>query len=206
MFDPPGVRLVPPLASSSLSRAFRVVSSAHRFALVTYAADPEVQSDDRALVEALHRRGVASVACVWNDPRVDWTAFDAVVLRSTWDYFLEPDAFGAWLDARDAEGTRVLNPTSVVRWNMDKRYLRDLAARDVAIVPTRWVERGSSVALDALLDERGWDEVVVKPSVSGGAHETWRSARARGDGCAEASGARLLEHRHGAALPRGDRA
>ena len=180
MFDRPGraagvaARLV-----ISLSRAFPVVSSARRFALVTYAADPDVQPDDRALVEALHRRGVTSVACVWTDPRVDWTAFDAVVLRSTWDYFLEPDAFGAWLDARDAEGTRVLNPTSVVRWNLDKRYLRDLAARDIAIVPTRWVERGSSVALDALLDERGWDDVVVKPAVSGGAHETWRSTRER---------------------------
>lgn len=152
---------------------------APRLALVTYAAAPDVQPDDRALVDALGRRGIEATARVWSDPEVDWTAFDAVVIRSTWDYFLEPEAFREWLDARDAEGTRVLNSTHVVRWNMDKRYLRDLEAAGVATVPTAWVERGASPDLAGLMRERGWGDVVVKPAISGGAHETWRTTRAR---------------------------
>lgn len=155
-----------------------------RLAFATYAAVPDLQADDELLAAALRRRGATAEAAVWNDPKTDWRAFDAVVLRSTWDYHLAPSAFRAWLGARDDEGTVVLNPTAVARWNLDKRYLRALAARGVATVPTRWVEPGDvtdlDTELDALLDEAGWDEVVVKPAVSASAHDTWRASRATG--------------------------
>ncbi|HEU4700043.1 MAG TPA: hypothetical protein VFS40_12750 [Gemmatimonadales bacterium] len=147
-------------------------------AFATYAAVPALQPDDERLAAALARRGGGVTAAAWNDPAVTWDAFDAVVLRSTWDYYLDPAGFRAWLDAREAAGTPVLNPPPVVRWNLDKRYLRDLAGRGVAVVPTRWVEPGEPADLAALLAETGWDAVVVKPAVSAAAHETWRTARA----------------------------
>jgi len=147
-------------------------------AFATYAAAPALQADDELLAAALGQCEFNVEAVVWSDPRADWRAFDAVVLRSTWDYHLNPVAFRAWLDALDAAGVAVLNPTSVVRWNLDKRYLRALASRGVATVPTRWVERARDAQLDALLDETGWDEVVVKPAVSASAHDTWRASRA----------------------------
>ena len=143
-------------------------------AFATYAADPEIQADDLPLAEALLQRGAIAVAQVWDDPAVDWTAFDAIVLRSTWDYFVKAERFRDWLDAREREGTRILNPLPAVRWNMDKRYLRDLEGRGVSIVPTHWVNQGERADLATILWDRGWDEVVVKPAISGAAHETWR--------------------------------
>lgn len=149
-----------------------------RLAFATYSAQPDGEADDRYLVDALAREGVTTESRAWNDPAVHWPSYDAVVLRSTWDYFLQPSRFAEWLDARDADGTRVLNPTSVARWNMDKRYLRELAAAGVAVVPTHFAEPGVAPDLAAVMDARGWTEVVVKPAISGGAHETWRAARA----------------------------
>ena len=150
-----------------------------RIALATYAAVPALQPDDELLATALRQAGADPEPVAWNDPAARWDAYDAVVLRSTWDYFLVPDAFRAWLDAREAQGPTVINPPAAVRWNLDKRYLRALAERGVPTVPTRWLEPGDTTPLDALLDEEGWDEAVVKPAVSAGAHETWRTARAR---------------------------
>lgn len=154
------------------------MATSPRIALVTYAPDPEVQPDDLPLADALRRRGAIATAHVWDDPSVDWTEFDALVIRSTWDYFLKPDRFREWLDTREAEGTQVLNPIPAVRWNMDKRYLRDLAQRGIATVPTHWVEPGERAELAVILRDREWDEAVVKPAVSAAAHETWRTRRA----------------------------
>lgn len=148
-----------------------------RIAFVTYAAHPELETDDRPLADALLRRGASVTAHVWDDPTVDWTAFDASVIRSTWDYFLKPDRFREWLDAHESDGTRMLNPIPAMRWNMDKRYLRDLEQRGVPIVPTHWVERGERAELGDILRHRGWDDVVVKPAISGAAYETWRTTR-----------------------------
>ncbi len=154
------------------------MSAARRLAFATYAAQAGGEADDAYLVDALAALGVTAESRAWNDPAVRWGRYDAVVLRSTWDYFLQPARFSAWLDARDAEGTRVLNPTSVARWNMDKRYLRELEAAGVAVVPTHFAEPGVAPDLAAVMDARGWTEVVVKPAISGGAHQTWRATRA----------------------------
>ena len=56
----------------------------------------------------------------------------------------------------------------MVRWNLDKHYLHDLAARGVAVVPWHFLECGRRVSLHDLLDDTGWRQAVVKPCVSGG--------------------------------------
>jgi glutathione synthase/RimK-type ligase-like ATP-grasp enzyme len=71
-----------------------------------------------------------------------------------------------------------VNPDVVVRWNADKRYLRDLARAGVTTVPTRWMERGDAgESLETVLVRSGWTDVVVKPVVSASAHQTWRISR-----------------------------
>ena len=116
---------------------------------------------------------------------MDWKAFDAVLLRSCWDYHLRPAAFARWLDGLEAAEVRLWNPPHIARWNMDKRYLDDLAALGVPVVPSVRLTRGSPPDLAALLERRGWGEAVVKPAVSANAHATWRvragGARARQD-------------------------
>ena len=147
-----------------------------RVALVTYDARPEPTEDDGLLAEALAARGASVRAIPWSDPAARWGAFDTVVVRSCWDYFLRAGEFHAWLERLEAERARVHNDARVLRWNADKVYLRDLEARGIPVIPTRWLDAGSELSLAALRRDTGWTDLVVKPTVSGGAHRTWRSA------------------------------
>ena len=111
------------------------------------------------------------VPVVWNDPDVDWGAYDLVVVRTTWDYPNKIGAFLEWAD-RVAAFRPLWNSAAMLRWNTDKRYLGELADRGVPIVPTRWFERGSSADLAALSRDEGWETIVLKPVVSAGARRT----------------------------------
>ena len=133
-----------------------------------------MSASDALVQAALERRGVAVQARPWNGADQHFDEFDAVVLRSNWDYHHTVEAFAAWLDQLDAGGVPVWNPTPLVRWNLSKRYLLQLAAAGVPTVPTAVLEGDAAVQLPALLAERGWSMAVVKPLVSASAHDTVR--------------------------------
>ena len=139
-----------------------------RLALATCEAIPGAYPDDAHLVASLQALGVEPVPCVWSDAAVDWASFDAVLIRTTWDYFQRFAEFCQWLDRLPVP---TLNPAPMLRWNADKRYLLELAARGVPIIPMR-VAAGPALA-DLLAGLPGRD-VVVKPAVSGGAWHTVR--------------------------------
>src|SRR5205807_9283466 len=82
------------------------------------------------------------------------------MLRSTWNYALDLPAFLAWID-RAARAAPLWNPPDVVRANVRKRYLLELAARGVPVVPTTLVERGASAELPH-------GRFVIKPEVGAG--------------------------------------
>jgi glutathione synthase/RimK-type ligase-like ATP-grasp enzyme len=140
-------------------------------AFVTYRGLPALSGPDRLAADALAAAGVQVTPACWDDESVRWTDFDAVVVRSTWDYWTRADEFGAWIDARGLDGTALWNPAPLLRWNMDKAYLLDLEAAGIPIVPTAWARRGQSLA--GVLAQRGWDRAVVKPCVSGSGAGTW---------------------------------
>ncbi|WP_043911042.1 ATP-grasp domain-containing protein [Kitasatospora griseola] len=120
------------------------------------------------VLAAFARAGVRAEAVLWDDPAVDWSGFDLVLIRSVWDYIVQRDAFLAWA-RRTAALTRVANPVPVLEQNTDKTYLRDLAEAGVPIVPTVWVAPGEE------LSGADWPELVVKPTVSSGARDTVRT-------------------------------
>lgn len=132
--------------------------------------------DDRLLQTALQKLGLTSERVDWSDPDEDWSRFRCVVFRTTWDYFDRFGAFNAWLD-RVQSLTRLCNAPTIIRWNMDKHYLADLDAKGVSVVRSRFIERGTTLRLQGLLDETGWQEAVIKPCVSGGARHTYRVDR-----------------------------
>jgi glutathione synthase/RimK-type ligase-like ATP-grasp enzyme len=142
-------------------------------AIVTGSILPEPDVDEPLLLAALRSRGVEASVAAWDDDGVDWAAFDLAVVRSSWNYLDDRAAFCAWAE-RVARVTRLLNPPDVLRWNTDKRYLVELAAREVPVVPTVLVERGTDVALAHLARRHGWDAIVVKPRVSAGSFATRR--------------------------------
>lgn len=148
-----------------------------RVALVTCAEPPEPDPDEGPLLAALRAAGVDAELAAWDEPAVRWGGFDAAVLRSCWNYHLDPDAFLAWL-ARAERETRIANPPAVVRANLHKRYLLDLERRGIPIVPTELFGRGARPDLGGVLARRGWRDVVVKPCVSAASWRTRRFARA----------------------------
>lgn len=152
------------------------IGAGHAIALVTYADQPAVTADDGWLAAALVARGARVLPTVWSDPSVDWMSFDAVVVRSCWDYFLRPAEFLAWVDRLEASGARVYNEPRVLRWNAEKTYLRDLEMRGVPVIPTRWIDAGAPASLGDIRRGTGWSELVVKPAISGGAYQTWRAS------------------------------
>lgn len=146
-----------------------------RIALATCAEYAKLPEDDRMVLEPLRRRGIEAVPAVWTDPGLSWSSFDLVAIRSTWDYAHDRDRFLSWA----ASVPRLANPLPVVRWNTDKRYLRDLENAGIPVVPTRWLEPGSVVELPGTGRDR-WQEFpdgteyVLKPAVGAGSVDAGR--------------------------------
>ncbi len=142
-------------------------------------ADPYVANilrEDELLAAALGALGLTCERVDWARPDVPWERARCALFRTTWDYFDDVPRFRAWLD-RITGRVRLLNDAALVRWNMDKRYLAELGAEGLPVVPTRFLRRGERVDLAAAMAAAGWGEVVVKPRVSGAARETRRIAR-----------------------------
>ena len=127
---------------------------------------------DHLAVPPLRERGWAVEEVPWRSG-ADWDAYEAVVVRTPWDYQDDPEAFLGVLEQIEASRARLANPLVAVRWNLDKRYLRELEGRGVPVVPTRW---GRGLTRDALADlyRRLGEEVVVKPTVGASAVDTFR--------------------------------
>ena len=142
-------------------------------ALATCHELPDWEVDDLPLHRALHARGVHLAQPAWNDPTTDWSAFDAVLIRTTWDYWHHRQAFVDWADHVDG-CSRLFNGASVIRWNTDKRYLRQLSTAGVPIAPTVWLEQGARVDVAGLLAQQGWSHGFIKPVVGASASDTFR--------------------------------
>lgn len=159
-------------------------------ALATCREFPLLDDEDRLLLPELERLGIAGVPAVWTDPSVDWAGFDAVVIRETWDYAERRSDFLAWTNRVSAQ-SRLANPADTVAWNTDKRYLRDLADRGCAVVPTVFLEPGDDPA--GWRPAVGYDDFVVKPAVSAGSRDTVRYSATAPLDAARAHVRRLLD-------------
>lgn len=162
-------------------------------ALTAIAARGE-DEDFGPLRAALERHGIALEALAWDDPSVSWSRFAAVLLRSPWDYSERHREFFPFLE-RLAALRPLLNPYPVLRWNLDKRYLAELAAGGIAIVPTRILERPEEIPGE-FADALAW---VVKPAIGAGSRGARRFARER-LAEAQAHAAELLAAGRGALL------
>jgi glutathione synthase/RimK-type ligase-like ATP-grasp enzyme len=141
---------------------------ARRVALATSWELPDLEPDSRALLRALGARGVDVEPVVWTDSGIDWSSYDMVVIRNTWDYSTRLAEFEAWVDRVDSV-VPLWNPAPVVHWNAHKRYLTSLAAHGVPVVETLELPAGSAVDLVAVMAEHDWADAVFKPAVSASA-------------------------------------
>ncbi len=166
-------------------------------ALVTSAGWPDLAPDDRLILPALARAGVACQIVVWTDQSIDWQRFDSIVIRSCWDYHDDLPRWLAFIEAlggtdnlisgstghgaRRSVGARLWNAPPALRWSARKTYLADLAARGIPVVPISWIEASDLLSWDLLkgaLEATPWGDFVLKPAVSAGALGTFHLRRA----------------------------
>lgn len=150
------------------------MSAAGSVVLLTSAGLPDLAPDDQLLAAACRAAGWRVTVLPWRDAAPQ---ADAAVVRSCWDYTDDPAGFLAALE-RVAERMPLWNPIETIRWNLDKRYLLELAGQGIPVPATRVVETGASPGLDTVCDDLAADEVVVKPLVGAGGTDTWRIPRA----------------------------
>lgn len=137
------------------------------------------QTDDHLCVPALHARGVDVDFRSWKDTNTAWKDYDAVIVRSTWDYQLFPAEFRKTLRYIHTQ-TKLVNPLPILEWNMDKTYLRDLQEKGVTIVPSIFCTVAPTAALfqewrEKLLgSDNPNEQLIIKPNVSATAGHTYR--------------------------------
>jgi len=139
--------------------------------IVTCSKCRELTVSEKPLIPLLAALSLEASPVVWNDKDTDWTGFDALLIRSIWDYHLYPEEFLTWLKKIESFGIPVWNQPNVLRWNCHKFYLRYLAGQGVNVVPSLFLRRGTTDALAQAL-ACGWSDVVVKPAVSASSYRT----------------------------------
>ncbi len=136
----------------------------------------KLPASDQALADALTGQGFDIRPVIWSDTQQDWRQFDAVIVRSCWDYHLRLQEFLNWIALLEQNGIVVWNPPDLIRWNASKVYLAELASSGIAIPDTIFVEPGVTLDLADVCATRGWQSAVVKPITSASAYGTERRA------------------------------
>ncbi len=142
-----------------------------RCAILTCQVVPFLLEEEQPLLDALKERGWQAEPVVWDRDNIDWSSFDRVIVRNTWDYHIKKEKFLATLQKIQESGCVLHNPYQTMLWNHDKSYLLELPPKGVPIVPTELIS--SSSPISDYFDHFSCSELVVKPTVSAGALHTY---------------------------------
>ncbi|MFT4939636.1 MAG: glutathione synthase/RimK-type ligase-like ATP-grasp enzyme [Paraglaciecola sp.] len=131
---------------------------------------------DTMLFAPLAKLGWQAEEVSWHKQNVDWHEYDVVVIRSTWDYQSDPQAFLKCLEQINA-ATCLHNSLKLVKWNLSKEYLKDIENQGITIVPTRWFEDFDLPEVADSFESFNTDQLVIKPLISANADHTYRLTR-----------------------------
>jgi len=145
-----------------------------RCAFLTMDSLDEFEVYDDLLIKPLSQLGWSVDMVSWRNRQVDWNTFEAVIIRSPWDYQQDAQLFMQVLEEIDQSSARLENPLDLVKWNIDKTYLRELEQEGILIVPTLWGRRLEAEQLDKAFEQLDTRELVLKPTVSANADDTFR--------------------------------
>jgi glutathione synthase/RimK-type ligase-like ATP-grasp enzyme len=120
-------------------------------------------------IPPLEARGWRVELVAWRRPGIDWNRFDAVYIGTPWDYPEDVEGFLSVLERIDASRAVLVNDLSLVRWNLRKTYLRDLAGRGADVVPSRWLDRYSAADVDRAARALDAERIVLKPVIGANA-------------------------------------
>jgi len=128
---------------------------------------------DNLLDKPLAQLGWKTQLVSWRAENVNWQQFDAVIIRSPWDYQDDASAFTSVLQKIDRSSAVLQNSLATVSWNIDKIYLQSLAEKNVSIVPTLWQKNFSSNNLADFFTHFNCQQLVIKPRISANADNTF---------------------------------
>ena len=142
-----------------------------KIALLACEKFPNLTSSDQLLIPALAKHNISAKAEIWDNPSVDWTTYDYLIFRNTWDYYEKEQQFNLWLDQIEKLGIKTLNSIKIIQQNKHKFYLKDLQEKGVKIIPTLFQEKTNSLDLKAIIPDH-WKKIVIKPAFSAGSYLT----------------------------------
>ena len=142
-------------------------------AILTMDSLADFEAYDYLLEKPLATLGWQMEMVSWRSTCVNWDEYDAVIIRSPWDYQDDAQAFLVVLDTIEQSSAHLENSLNIVKWNIDKIYLKELAEKAVNIVPTLWKESFNAEELSSYFDHFASEQIVLKPRISANADNTF---------------------------------
>jgi glutathione synthase/RimK-type ligase-like ATP-grasp enzyme len=142
-----------------------------KIAILTCNQLPELTPQDQPLILELAKHSIEAIPVIWDNPNVNWSDFDYLVFRNTWDYFEKEVQFNTWLTKIEKLGIKTLNSIAIIKENKHKFYLREMEQQGVQILPTIFINKTSNLSLKTLIPST-WKKAVIKPAFSAGSYQT----------------------------------
>lgn len=129
---------------------------------------------DQMLIAPLAEKKWLAEEVSWRNSAVDWNDYDVVVVRSTWDYQDDPQAFIRCLEGIESSSATLDNSLALINWNIDKGYLKELEGKGVTIVPTQWYSAFDFNSVIKGFAHFDTDTLIIKPTISANADDTFK--------------------------------
>jgi glutathione synthase/RimK-type ligase-like ATP-grasp enzyme len=142
-----------------------------RIAFVTCVDKPEGTEDDLVWKQHLQSLGHQVQSVAWSASHEDWSFYDLVVIRSTWDYHKYLPRFLKWAE-EGSRKTKLVNSLASIKWNSSKNYLLELPieSRIQSFISKDRVSLSKQI--QKMLAEH--KVIVMKPTVSATADLTFK--------------------------------
>ncbi len=131
---------------------------------------------DKLLIEPMKKIGWIAEEISWRNENVNWNDYDAVIVRSTWDYQNDSEKFIGVLEKIN-NVSHLENDLDLMKWNMNKNYLFDLEQKGIKIVDTIWEKNFNTNLAHEYFEKLDTDEIIIKPNISANADNTFRLTR-----------------------------
>ena len=129
--------------------------------------------EQELLKSAFEAQGLKVDITYWDNPTYEWQETKSVLFRTIWDYFERFNEFCEWLEQVKTK-TRLINSYELIKWNIDKHYLKDLSSWGIETVPTYFADKGCNMKLHEIAKRNQWKDLVIKPAISASAFKTYK--------------------------------
>jgi glutathione synthase/RimK-type ligase-like ATP-grasp enzyme len=144
--------------------------------ILTTKEMPDLMPYDQEVMVRLRQENVECEVVFWEDvleqPPASLHKYQLMVFRTVWNYYKNADSFYRLLDILKASGVPTANPLDIIRWNMEKSYLKKLMDEGYDVIPTVFSNGDPQKAYDTA-QKQNWDKMVLKPMISGGSYHTY---------------------------------